>query len=312
MVSFRFFLVSVSAIFLALAVGITVGATVIDKATVDLLHTQIHSADARVAETGRENSDLKTKLKQLNDFDANAAGAFVQGRLTEVPVLVAAVQGDNDDAVRDLRSLLLLAGARVSGIVWFTPKFKLDKADDAVALANALALPAGTTGDVVRHTAITRLASAWSDVSGGAGETILPALQSLGMVKFEAGTSKDVTTVPADRSRFVVAATLNAVVPNDQLGVPLVAELARVMANRVVAVDGIDAGAQQQPMRELLTGPLRADGTLSPRISTVDDIEDIRGRIMTVYALQNLAAGALGHYGVGPHARDQFSLAPQP
>ena len=30
---------------------------------------------------------LKAKLKQLNDFDANAAGAFVQGRLTEVPVL---------------------------------------------------------------------------------------------------------------------------------------------------------------------------------------------------------------------------------
>lgn len=314
MVSFRFFLVSVTAIFLALAVGITVGATVIDKATVDLLHSQIRSANTRAANAEKTNKALSDRLAQADEFETKTAGAFVLGRLSETPIVIAAVHGNGDDeqSINDLRDLLITAGARVQGVLWFTGKLKLDKPEDAAALANALGLPPGVPADVARRTALSRLAATWSGVEG------VPAavgpLLNLQMAEFKPGTVKDPTALPVERSRFVVAAPTDPVVPDDQLAVPLVAELSRTLSNRVVAVEaGRDATNDGKPaLRELLTGPLRADPAFSTRVSTVDDIDDIRGRVTTVYAVQNLAAGAIGHYGVGSHARDQFNLAPQP
>ena len=41
MINFRFHLVSLTAVFLALGIGIAVGATVVDRATVDFLETRL-------------------------------------------------------------------------------------------------------------------------------------------------------------------------------------------------------------------------------------------------------------------------------
>ena len=115
MVSFRFYLVSVTAIFLALAVGITVGATVIDKATVDLLHSQIRAANRRADETANTNKDLQNQLDQRDAFESSGARAFVQGRLTDERVVVAAVHGNATDeaAIENVRSLVQSAGGQV-------------------------------------------------------------------------------------------------------------------------------------------------------------------------------------------------------
>lgn len=314
MVSFRFYLVSVTAIFLALAVGITVGATVIDKATVDLLHNQIRTANAQRRATEKTNALKQGTIDGLETFVTQAGPAFVQGRLTETPILIAAVHGNGDDekAIDDLRDLLVTAGARVQGVVWFNAKLKLDKPEDATALDVALGLPPGSPPDVARRTALSRLAASWSGVEGISDP--LPTLLTMQMAEFKPAAVKDAGTLNTDRTRFVVAAPTDPVIPDDQLAVPLVSELGRGTTNRVVAVEaGRDASADGKPaLRELFTGPVRADASLSTRLSTVDDIDDIRGRIVTVYAVQNLAAGVLGHFGVGPHARDQFNLTPQP
>src|SRR4051794_30906770 len=158
MVSFRFFLVSVTAIFLALAVGITVGATVIDKATVDLLHSQIRRATTDVNNTNKQSEALSKALSNANDFDADNAATFVQGKLTDYPIVVTAVHGNDadDHHVQELADLLAAAGARVQGIVWFGSKLKLDKPSDATALSAALELPSTTPPDAVRRTALNR------------------------------------------------------------------------------------------------------------------------------------------------------------
>ncbi|MBV9664035.1 MAG: copper transporter, partial [Actinobacteria bacterium] len=43
MINFRYHLVSLTAVFLALAIGIAMGATVVDQATVKLLRSQLES-----------------------------------------------------------------------------------------------------------------------------------------------------------------------------------------------------------------------------------------------------------------------------
>src|SRR3954468_272290 len=110
MVSFRFFLVSIIAMFLALAVGITMGATVIDKATVDLLRGQIRTANTRADNTRRQNDDLSAQLDKANKFDNAAAATFVDSALVGVPVLVVGARGAEQN-VSDVTKILLESGA---------------------------------------------------------------------------------------------------------------------------------------------------------------------------------------------------------
>src|SRR4051812_21496834 len=97
MVSFRYHLVSIIALFLALAVGIAMGATVIDKATVDLLRTQIRTAQAQRNATSAENKTLHDQQKSITDFEQAAAPRFVQGALTGIPVMIIDMQGPGID-----------------------------------------------------------------------------------------------------------------------------------------------------------------------------------------------------------------------
>jgi hypothetical protein len=48
--------------------------------------------------------------------------------------------------------------------------------------------------------------------------------------------------------------------------------------------------------------PLLADSAVGNRLSSVDNLEDVRGRIAAVMALAALSEGKTGHYGVGPGA----------
>jgi hypothetical protein len=60
-----------------------------------------------------------------------------------------------------------------------------------------------------------------------------------------------------------------------------------------------------------LVAQIRADGTLGDRISTVDDLDRVSGRIATVLALDDAvpAAPVIGHYGLRPDA-DRLLPAP--
>jgi len=317
-VSFRFFLVSITAVFLALAVGITMGATVIDTATVNALRAQIKRVENSVANTNGLNDDLSRRLNRDNDFADQAAPGLVKERLANVPVLVVAVRGADRDAIDAMRQLLVAAGARLEGTVWLTSKLRLDKAEDAAALATALGLDpssadgtatggGGPSPDTVRRAALTRLADAW----GGADvRDPLAALKEGGFVDYEPAATKDPSTVPESGTRYVVASNTQPDVPNDQAAVPFTTELARVTTDRVLAAEaGREARNKQPEVREGFTGPLRTDAGVRGRLSSVDDLEDVRGRVVAVYALANLASGKLGHFGFGPHVD---RLSPEP
>ena len=65
MVNFRFHLVSLTAVFLALAAGITIGAGVVDRATVDQIERRLTDVDARRQATNDENDQLRADLGQI-------------------------------------------------------------------------------------------------------------------------------------------------------------------------------------------------------------------------------------------------------
>ena len=57
MINFRYHLVSIVAVFLALGIGIIMGTAVIDRAVVDRLERQQDDLDKRIDDVRSENSD---------------------------------------------------------------------------------------------------------------------------------------------------------------------------------------------------------------------------------------------------------------
>src|SRR5205823_3900976 len=114
---------------------------------------------------------------------------------------------------------------------------------------------------------------------------------------------------PSLGTRFVVISGATPDLPNDQIVQPFVSALTVATGNRVLAAEGgnLPDPSKNPPVpevREVFTGPLRTDNNVKDRVSTVDNIEDIKGRVTLVYALRNLPTDPGRHYGLGRHASD--------
>ncbi|MDQ3574148.1 MAG: copper transporter [Actinomycetota bacterium] len=308
MVNFRFHLVSLTAVFLALAVGIGLGATVVDQATVEALQRRLDGVSQRVDRTDAENERLRGDLGRWTAFAEEASNESMEGRLTDVPVVVVSVQGTERAPVEALQASLVAAGARYQATLWLTSKWRLNKPEDTVALAGVLGATSQAP-DAVRGTAMARVAAS---LGGAAAPALLGSLRDAAFLDAEApaGDAAALAGVSSPETLFVVVSSAEAEVPNEALAVPLASQLARVARGRVLAAEpGREPQGRDQPgQRALFVGPLREDATVSALLSTVDNLEDFRGRFATVYALRDLGRGKAGHFGVGPRAT---SLVPE-
>ena len=301
MISFRFHIVSLTAIFLALAIGIAIGAGVVDRQTVDFLERRLDEVSDRADRTSAENDRLSADRARWERFGEEGAAALVRGKL-EVPVIVVAVQGIERGPVDALRQTLVASGARLQGTVWFTSKLKLANPDDVQALQAILGLSTARP-DALRRALAARLAEGW--LPGAAG-TILPAVRDAGFVDFEApsGDPVDLAVVPPEGTYTVVVSSSDAEVPNVDVAVPFISALAQRAPSIVLAAEaGRDATAEAPAERAVFLRPVRDDEAVANRISSVDNLEDVRGRIASVLAIANLTEGKTGHYGVGRGAQ---------
>lgn len=301
MVSFRFHIVSLTAVFLALAIGLGIGATVVDRATVAQIENQLKRVESRANATNAQNDRLRADQDRWQRFGDQGATALVRGKL-DAPVTVVGVQGVDRKQVDLLRQLLVAAGAKLQGTVWFTSKLKLENPDDVKQLEQILGV-ATTRPDALRRAAATRLAEGW--MPGGA-PSVLPALVQAAFLDFEppSGDPVDLNTVPPAGGYTVVVSGPRAEVPNPEVAAPFVSALVARAPNTVLAAEGgRDATSDLPAQRAVFLRPLIGDAVTGNRLSTVDNLEDTRGRIAAVLALAALAEGKTGHYGVGRGAQ---------
>ena len=86
MINFRFHLVSLVAVFLALTIGIVVGASVVNHKIVDSLNHRIDTIGKNADKQRNENRVLSANVQQLESYLTTAAPYVVESRLTAVPV----------------------------------------------------------------------------------------------------------------------------------------------------------------------------------------------------------------------------------
>lgn len=183
MLNFRFHIVSLVAVFLALAIGIIMGSTVIDRALVDTLEDQQQSLREDLNSLADENAALRSELDEMRESSDRLASEggerLLAGTLAETPVLVIAVRGVDSSVVDELGELLGIAGADDQGVLWLTDRFELADEASTADLAGVLGRPTSTPPAELQQEAFDRIAGAvraavtpqeGADAGGGAEE----------------------------------------------------------------------------------------------------------------------------------------------
>ena len=294
MINFRFHLVSLTAVFLALALGVLMGSTVIERGIVDTLNNRIEAVNRRAEGAEAENARLGRELGRREEVAAATSSVLLTGRLADVPVVVVAIRGTSEEQVTQLRDTLAQAGAAVVGPVWINERWNLAERDeDLAALSAAVDIDVPSSVGAVRREALTALAGA---LRGGAEPDVLARLRDSRFVDID-GNDGDDLVIPAE-ARFVVVSDARAQVPSAAVAVPLVEALVALEAV-VVAAEPLRT-IDDEEVRTSFVGPLR-EGAVGGNVTTVDDLEAIAGRIAIVAALEEPVARQ-GHYGVGEDA----------
>ena len=304
MINFRFHLVSLVAVFLALTVGIVVGASIVNRAIVDGLNNRIDKVEKNADTQRNANRALSASAQQLQSYLQTAAPYVVEGRLTAVPVVVVAERGVDRTAVRSVVTLFQDAGAHAPAIVWLEAKWQLDQPDERTKLAQIVGDSATSTA--LRTDALTalaaRLGTAASSKTSSASD-VLSAMTSAGFVSIEGvgvGGSTDLSTFPAAGVRVAVIGGEASALASKPLMVPLASAFS-VLAVPTVAGE-VYRATNGVPARAAMVAAIRKDSTLHTTVSTVDDVDLVQGQVAVVLATAESGEAKVGNYGYGAGA----------
>lgn len=141
MINLRYHIVSLTAVFLAIGIGVTLGSTFLDRATVENLNGQLESLETRLGDRDAQIEELQGGLEGAEALqqalDEQGVGLLAD-RLDPVPVVVVAAEGVDEDDLNGAVESLQLAGADVQGVWWLTERILLNTEADVADLAAVL------------------------------------------------------------------------------------------------------------------------------------------------------------------------------
>jgi hypothetical protein len=303
MINFRFHVVSLIAIFLALALGVVIGAGVIDRGVVDALDTRLNTVEANSERIKDKNNALTDRNDQLEGVVGGLQPFAVADALKGDDFAIVAVRGVNGDRVNALVTAAQQADATVTGTLWLEDKWALTDADSVKALQDAL----GTTTknkNTLRTEGYQQLAQrlAAPDLLAGGDQDLLVVLQQAGFLGFDAVRDSTITDFPGRD------AGVTLVVGNDQSLAPelVAAPAAKALhaADVPLVVASVWTEVTDGPGRADSVQPIR-DNELATTVSTVDDLDLVEGPATVVLAMSDLflTPPVVGHYGYGDGAQ---------
>ena len=315
MISLRYHIVSLVAVFLALALGIVVGSTVLQEGTVSVLRATSEKVRQESDRNSRENVALKQEQARLQSFGTAVLPELTQGRLKGRPVVLVDTDKVDGGLRNTVRKALEDAGAEIDGQITFSDQhLALTNEADRTAVGRLLGADAGAP-DVLRDTLVKRLAdrlvtsSAMPQEDGQRSSDVLTGLQDadfLADLKLSQPITAGTDPFPRQGSSFVLlgpspTAAPTAIAP-DAFLVPLADQ---VSSRGSVAVAGAEAAAVPDANSWVLA--LRNDRAVSRRVSGIDSVDTVYGQLSLVEALQtSLQQGSAGQYGIKDGAAALF------
>jgi hypothetical protein len=300
MINFRFHVVSLIAIFLALALGVVIGAGVIDRGVVDALNTRLDKVESKSDRIKDQNDALTDRNTQLQGVVGDLQPYAVSQRLLGEDVGIVAVRGVDGDRVSALTTAAQQADATTTGTLWLEDRWALESNDDVAALQDAL----GTTTrnkTTLRDEGYQQLARRLASASASSEPDLLVTLQQAGFLGFDGVDGAKITDFPGVDAGVVLVVGNQGAVKPELVAVP--AATAFVTAKVPLAVAGVWADTTDGPARADAVQGIR-DGELAKTVSTVDDLDLVEGPATAVLALSDLflTPPVVGHYGYGSNA----------
>ena len=305
MISMRYHIVSLAAIFLALALGIVLGATKISSPLITGLESNNADLSSQHDELTTTNKDLADQVAADEKF-AGAVGALtVRGTLPKSNVVVITT-ASADPADRDaVLSLLNRAGATVTAQIQLTNDFSDPARADELRSVAATTLPTGVTlPEVPQAGAIAGglLGSVLIAPADGAapaspeqGAAVLAALTSAGFIT--------VTGTPVAGQSVVILTGGEVTGGSEADRAGAVGYFANQLGQTATGV--VVAGRTGSEGEAGTVGVIRGDTALSATVTTVDNLDTASGRIATVLGLVEQNGGGVGRYGFGDNAQAQ-------
>jgi hypothetical protein len=295
-ISFRYHLVSVIAVFLALALGVVIGTSALKGAVVGDLRRQVSDLKSGDAAATAQNRDLRARADNA-DLLAQTFGAKITGQsLAKVPVVLLGAPGATKSMKDAISAQITAAGGTVAGRLQLSGEF-LDpkRANDIRSLATSAVHPTGLQLPSTNDAGMLAGALLGFVLFGHGQGTDLPQLlasfSTLNMVK-------------AESSNPVAGKALVLVAPGGKPKDDAAAATLLSFVTELAAVGGPTVAAGDRPSSAAggLIALVRGNDAAKKALSTVDDADNSLGALTVVLTLADALAGRKGNYGVGPGA----------
>ncbi|NEK85844.1 copper transporter [Blastococcus saxobsidens] len=301
MIDFRYHLVSLIAVFLAVALGIVIGTTQLNQPILNDIQNQVTDLEQDKRALEDRTQALQTQVDSANAFQDEVAGPLVGNALEGRSVLVVATGEEvGPETIEEVTALIAEAGGSVSGVVRLLPGYTDPSSEAALqSYVTGSGRPAGVQlpedGDAGALVA-SLLAQVLMVPPGGAAPDSAAASSVLaGLVSLDVLTQESTTVAPAD---FAVVLT-SGETEGDDAELRNAALLELVTALDATGAGAVVAGNAASAGEAGLVGVIRADPELAAAVSTVDNIGTAVGRISAVLALPREAEGTSGSFGTG-------------
>jgi Copper transport outer membrane protein, MctB len=312
-IDFRYHLVSIIAIFLALAVGIVLGTTTLNGTALHNIQSQVKRLSSDKTAQRQQIDALHAQVKDAESFIGATEPTLTANALNGQRVAVITAPETPGNIRTSLLTSLQHAGAVVTNDIRLSSAFTDPKQSAALDdLATRLvvpgSLPAKATGASL---AAAELAQVLVTKPGAkpAGQDAI----STTLAGFQQGSFLTVAGTPGGPASLAVVLVPPAPrTPTDgtkQAG-QLMSDLAASFGSRAAAtlVAGPAAAAAPGGMLSIV----RQDRAATRVASSVDTLEAPAGRVAAVLALRGALSGRLGAYGFGTGASGPLPASPSP
>ena len=309
MIDFRYYLVSIVSIFLALAVGIVLGAGPLKGDIGTRLTEQMTALRSEKTQLRTDLDSARRNAAARDTFSSAVAPAVMKERLTGKTVALVVAPGVEADLVKSVTTSLSAAGARVGSTVtltdaWADPSKTTMRNTVASPFAALVKAPVGTSSpDQLAAAVLTHAILAGTDHS----TERITASASAALNGLKAGDLISVTpdhVVPSSSVVFLSGPVKGSTQQDSDARLAAYVQLVRALdAGGSGAVVAAKSNTTDATKSADLVAAVRKNPDAPKAVSTVDDADLPMGQGTLVLALAQQYAGGAGQYGLAGDAK---------
>jgi hypothetical protein len=301
-INFRYHVVSLTAVFLALAIGLVVGTAALNGPVSENLRNNLEALNKDNNVRREQVNQLNESVNRSQEFASQIAPGLLGGKLAGRKIAVVALPG-TEDHTEGVVKMLTVAGATITARVRMEDKFFDPKTvNDLLFLVDELSQPSISTANVPLNSdgvetasallALTLLQATPTSPTAEDVTAVLAAFAQPGYL-----TTEDGATGGAEAIVLVsgVPATDNEAAKKSRYALTMAEQLGKDPRMLVVAGDNAGEG-------NLVSG-IRNDPTLVKQISTVDNVSTVQGQVATaLVTVERVVQNKVGQYGLATGA----------